>query len=221
MATIELGVFSFIPEIRHLLRRITFPLIGLALLAQPVVAETPTSPGPAAPDTLITSSVHNAPKTVDGKTRRLLRALIRAQSRKEGRALEKDILAHWREAPSDETGKLFKAANFAGSRGNFFMALGLYNMLEQKAPDWSEVYSQRAYVKFKMQKYEAALVDINKALKLQPSHFVALSGKFFVLVAMRKPYEAREALETAVAIHPYLRERALLGPGEAKNFKQL
>jgi len=59
-------------------------------------------------------------------------------------------------------------------------------------------------------KYEDALVDLDAAIALQPVHLGALTGKALTLIRMGRDAEAQSVLRAALAINPWLAERALL-----------
>lgn len=153
----------------------------------------------------------------DARTSDLLRKLIKAKTRREGRSIEQRLMSYWRTPPNPDAARLYRAANRIGKMGDSALAITMFDLLEDKAPRWPEVYAQRAYFKYRMGRYQEALDDISIALQLQPSHFVAMSGKFWTLVAMKRADEARNALEVAVAIHPWMRERKLLNKGEIQS----
>ncbi|MEN0087890.1 MAG: tetratricopeptide repeat protein [Pseudomonadota bacterium] len=149
-------------------------------------------------------------RVTDARTSELLQTLIAAKTQRTGKRIEQTLMKHWRKPPNGAAARLYRAANRVGQMGDMGMAVTMFDLLEDKAPDWPEVYAQRAYFKYRMGRYQAALDDIEIALELQPAHFVALSGKFYALVALRKPDAAQEALELAVTIHPWMSERKLL-----------
>ena len=82
-------------------------------------------------------------------------------------------------------------------------------------PNYAEGYNQRAFAAFLSGDYEAALVDLDRAIDLQPVHLGALTGKALTLIEMGRTDEAQVVLRTALDINPWLAERALLeGPLE-------
>ncbi|SLN23527.1 Tetratricopeptide repeat protein [Pseudooctadecabacter jejudonensis] len=80
---------------------------------------------------------------------------------------------------------------------------------------YAEGYNQRAFAAFLSGDYEAALVDLDRAIDLRPQHLGALTGKALTLIEMGRGDEAQEVLRRALDINPWLAERALLeGPLE-------
>jgi Flp pilus assembly protein TadD len=82
--------------------------------------------------------------------------------------------------------------------------------LVEYCPDYAEGYNQRAFASFLRRDYNAALVDLNKALEIMPNHIAALSGKGMTLMGMGRNEEGQEALRGALALNPWLAERALI-----------
>jgi tetratricopeptide (TPR) repeat protein len=58
--------------------------------------------------------------------------------------------------------------------------------------------------------FEAALVDLDRALAILPTHIAALSGKGLTLIGLERYDEAQEVLRAAVAMNPWMQERELL-----------
>ena len=83
-------------------------------------------------------------------------------------------------------------------------------------PEYPEGYNQRAFNAFLDGDLEAALIDLDVAIELQPVHLGALTGKVLTLIRLGRDEEARRVLRGALAINPWLAERALLDepPGE-------
>lgn len=83
-------------------------------------------------------------------------------------------------------------------------------------PEYAEGYNQRAFAAFLSGDFEAALVDLDIAIDLQPVHLGALTGKAMTLIRLGRDEEAQAILREALAINPWLSERALLDepPGE-------
>jgi len=78
------------------------------------------------------------------------------------------------------------------------------------APEYTEGYNQRAFIRFLRQNYSGAQVDLEAALELDPTHFGAMSGTYHVLMIQNRPKAALKMLQRAVAIHPWLKERRAL-----------
>ena len=92
----------------------------------------------------------------------------------------------------------------------FLEARDTFDALIAYCPDYAEGYNQRAYASFLRRDYPAALVDLEMALNIMPNHIAALSGKALTLIGMGRAAEGQEALRAALALNPWLSERALI-----------
>ncbi|MEM9967388.1 MAG: hypothetical protein AAF755_04725 [Pseudomonadota bacterium] len=146
-----------------------------------------------------------------------LQALIiranEAISFSEGRQISNEMWQVWLRAPDD----LAQTALDEGMRRrNVFDFVGAkteFDRLVTYCPDYAEGYNQRAYVNFLTENYEAALVDLDIALQLQPYHVAAQSGRALTLMNLGRLSEARAQLLIAVENNPWLSEKALLLEG--------
>ena len=96
---------------------------------------------------------------------------------------------------------------------DFAGALSEFDRLTAYCPTYAEGFNQRAYINFLQEDYEAALVDIDIALGLQPLHIAAQSGRALTLMKLGRIDEARAQLLIAVDNNPWLSEAVLLAEG--------
>lgn len=76
--------------------------------------------------------------------------------------------------------------------------------LIREAPDFAEVYNQRAILRFRRGDYSTAITDCESTLRLNPFHFGAAAGLGRCYVRMNKPRAALRAFKQALDIHPGL-----------------
>lgn len=106
--------------------------------------------------------------------------------------------------------------NRALSRRDSYDFLGARAELDKLiayCPSYAEGYNQRAYVAFLRGEYAIALPDLDAALRLQPLHVGAQSGRALTLMNLGRIAEARSQMLAALENNPWLSERALLSPG--------
>ena len=116
----------------------------------------------------------------------------------------------WLDAP-DELAQAMLDEGLANLRyGDYVLSRASLSELIDYCPNYAEGYNQRAYVAFLSGDYAAALVDLDAAIALQPVHLGALTGKARTLIELDRSDEAQDVLRTALAINPWLGERALL-----------
>ena len=71
-------------------------------------------------------------------------------------------------------------------------------------PNYAEGWNRRASLYYQMKRYDAAMIDIDHALELEPRNFGALVGKGMILRATGKSDDAIAAFNEALAINPHL-----------------
>lgn len=143
----------------------------------------------------------------------LFNALESASSEHEARQIEDQIWRHWMAAaPDAETGRLLRDAMNRRESYDLEGARLILNDAIERAPDYSEVWNQRAFVLYLQGKLDRSLEDIDRTLELEPRHFGALAGKARILMEQGRALLGQKALRQAIEIHPFLRERSLLLP---------
>ena len=116
----------------------------------------------------------------------------------------------WLDAPDELAQAMLDdglALNHMGDRASSRIRL---SELVDYCPDYAEGYNQRAFAAFLQGDYDAALIDLDAAIALQPVHLGALTGKAMTLIALGREEEAQVVLRTALDLNPWLAERALL-----------
>ncbi len=131
----------------------------------------------------------------------------------DARAISNQMWELWTDAPDEAAQELLDRGMQARSSYDFLGALEALDRLVDYCPDYAEGYNQRAFVNYLRQDFAAALVDLNRTLERSPQHVGALSGKALSLLALGRVDEARDALDAALALNPWLSERHLAGPG--------
>ena len=100
----------------------------------------------------------------------------------------------------------------AGSLANY-IAEREFDRLTAYCPTYAEGFNQRAYVHYLRENYAAALIDLDRALALSPTHVPAQSGRALTLWKLGRIDEARTQLLEALQNNPWLSERSLLAQG--------
>jgi tetratricopeptide (TPR) repeat protein len=169
-------------------------LLALVLSAGGALAQEAC---PAAPD-------HTAEKA------ELLRDLRVARDAADAQLITADLWDLWTDAPDrraqgmlDEGMALIGTLDYPGSEA-------VLGELVDYCPDYAEGWNQRAFARFLMGTFDAALGDLDRALAIDPRHVPALAGKALVLMHLGRQDEAQLVLREAVRMNPWLQERALL-----------
>jgi len=153
-----------------------------------------------------------SPDLIDDQTM-LLQDLQNAQDAGQAKLISGQLWALWSMAPNEQAQSIldtgmtrFRAYDYAG-------AIKEFDRLVDYCPAYAEGYNQRAFVNYLRQDYDAALVDLDRAIDLSPHHIGAVSGRALTLMGLGRTDEARTAMLAAIALNPWLPERALVDPG--------
>lgn len=169
-------------------------LCSVFILAGPHLAHAAC---PAAPD-------------IDAEQARILEDIRAATNEHDARVLTNELWGLWAQAPDEPSQELLDRGMKARGSYDFLGALDALDRLVEYCPDYAEGYNQRAFVNFLRQDFEAALIDLDRALDRRPGHVAAMSGKALTLMGLGRNDEAQLVLREAVEINPWLPERGLL-----------
>lgn len=135
-----------------------------------------------------------------------------AGSEAEGDAIADKIWWIWMVGPNDEATEMMRKAMARRDLYDFAGAHEILDVIAEGYPQWSEVWNQRAYVRFLQERYDPSLEDIDRALELEPRHFGALAGRALVLMRQGRFQLGQKALRETLEVHPWAKERAMLVP---------
>jgi tetratricopeptide (TPR) repeat protein len=124
-------------------------------------------------------------------------------------ALNQQIWRLW-VVPSDPdlAGKM-SAVLAMEQAGELTRAMASLSQMVIQYPSYAEAWNQRATVEYQLNDYDASLADIDQVLSLEPKHYGALSGRVLVYLAEGNRPMALKAMIAALAVDPFLAERAL------------
>ena len=168
-------------------------LFAVLLLSQPLAAQT------CPPSSLETA-----------REAELIEGLREAADAAAARSYNTRLWELWTEAPDDRAQTLLDSGMARLRLGDIGKALKAFEALVAYCPDYAEGYNQRAFAHYLRQDFAPALADLDAALARSPRHIGALSGKALTLMGLGRDRAALEALEAALALNPWLSERALL-----------
>ncbi|MBY5932010.1 tetratricopeptide repeat protein [Tateyamaria omphalii] len=146
-----------------------------------------------------------------------MRALIAeanaAADERAGRAASDKMWEVWLQAPDASAQEVLDRGMRQRGNFDFVGAYESFDALVAYCPDYAEGYNQRAFTSFLREDFEAALVDLDRALALSPNHVGAQSGRALTLMNLGRREDARNQLEAALVNNPWLSERHLLADG--------
>jgi tetratricopeptide (TPR) repeat protein len=136
--------------------------------------------------------------------------LATAASDVEAGAIEREIWSTWIQIDDEAVAPWVQRGLAAMEARNFEAALTAFDRVTELAPDYAEGWNKRATVHWLRGALDQSVSDIDRTLALEPRHFGALSGLAMIREAQGRPFEALEALEKLIHIHPrlpHLRDR--------------
>lgn len=140
----------------------------------------------------------------------LFHSLRHAKSASEAYGHETEIWRIWMTPKNEELASLMYTAMEKIGADEYTEAVTTLDTIVARFPKYAEGWNQRAFAHFHLDQYEESLDDIAKALKLEPRHFGAMSGRGIIYINRGQPLLAKETLINAMNYHPYLRSRSLL-----------
>ena len=158
--------------------------------------------------------VDSAPAQIVAETQaarlgRLFAELKAAPDEQTADAIGSQIWSEWLHPEDPELDALMQRVLLLRSIGQTAASLDLLNDIIVDYPDYAEAWTQRATLHYLNSDFEASLADIEKTLELEPRHFGALSGRVLIHLARGERELALRDMNAALALHPFLAERAL------------
>ena len=151
----------------------------------------------------------------------LFAALAAAPDPQAAQVIAFNIWSLWFRAPTEEARQLMDDAMERRRAYDFAGSIAILDKLVALTPDWAEAWNQRATLRFLAEDFDGSLEDIDRVLALEPKHFGALSGQALILLRFGRIEAAQSVLRRAVAINPFLAERALLVETPEPNGKDI
>lgn len=153
--------------------------------------------------------------SVDDQSARLAdiyAALETSETEADARALSEELWSIWLNAPDSRAQRLLDLGMRKRSGFDLLGSRDTLDELVEYCPEYAEGYNQRAFSSFLRRDYNAALVDLDVVLEIEPRHLGALTGKGLTLLGMGRDDEAHDVLREALKLNPWLSERELI-PG--------
>lgn len=117
---------------------------------------------------------------------------------------EQEIWRIWFTGPTREVTDALAAASTAMREGAYARAEEQLTALLEGNPEHAEIWNQRAFARFLMNRFEASLEDIERTLVLEPRHFGALAGRARIEMRMGRAQKASKTMGEVGAIHPWM-----------------
>ena len=154
---------------------------------------------------------------IETEQARLIAEMRIAPNELAAQRLSNALWALWVQAPDGKAQNLLDTAMSAHRSFDHAAALTTLDELIAYCPDYAEGYNQRAFVNYTSANYEAALLDLDRALERRPEHTGALTGKALTLMGLDRHEQAQRILRDALKLNPWLAERRFLTDPDAKD----
>jgi tetratricopeptide (TPR) repeat protein len=142
----------------------------------------------------------------------IMAELVEAPDEMTGQRLQADLWRLYTRAPDQPAQELLDEGMRQRESYDWLGALSTFDRLVAYCPDYAEGWNQRAFVEFLRQDYDAALADLEVALRLAPDHIPARAGLAVTLLQKGEIEAGQQVLRDALALNPWLPERGLLIP---------
>ena len=145
----------------------------------------------------VAGATQNDPR-LDG----LFEKLRTAANPGEAKIVELAIWQIWSESGDPATDSLMDLGVTAMQDRNLSGALGLFNAITERSPNFAEGWNKRATVLYMMGAPHRAAEDVARVLSLEPRHFGALSGLGLIDMELHRNDEAIAAFQQALKLNP-------------------
>lgn len=125
------------------------------------------------------------------------------------RAITNQIWIHWTTPADPVLAVRMREVLALRQRADFPAVIALLNEIVAEYPSYAEAWNQRATVYYLLRNFDQSMADIEKVLEFEPRHFGALAGRAVMYKDQGKDALALRDIAAALAIHPFLVERAM------------
>ena len=139
----------------------------------------------------------------------LFAALKSAPDETAARAITDQIWLHWTTPSDPALAARMRDVLVLRQAADFPAVIAALDDIITDHPTYAEGWNQRATVYYLLGNYERSLADIDKVLQFEPRHFGALVGRAMIYESQGDHDMALRDMTAALAIHPFLAERAL------------
>ncbi|HEX7927884.1 MAG TPA: tetratricopeptide repeat protein [bacterium] len=115
---------------------------------------------------------------------------------------ELTLWSMWLHSGDEQVDTWMNEAQVLMSSGDFEGAISVFTQVVQRSPSFAEGYNKRATALYLNGDFDASLKDIAAVLKINPSHFGALSGAGLCLLKLERPQEALFYFECGLEVNP-------------------
>ncbi len=141
----------------------------------------------------------------EARLKDLFRKLKKEDDADTANLVAEEIWAVWLDSGSASVDLVLRRATAADRAGNKELARRLYDNVTTLEPDYAEGWSRSGRLAFEEEDYDRAVVEITKALIIEPRHFYALWTLGNLLENLNRRDEALAAYQEAHAVYPAMK----------------
>lgn len=131
-----------------------------------------------------------------------LMAQLRTADAVEARQVERALELEWSKSGSTALDLLLRRGRDAMDARKFDVAIEHFTALVDHAPDFAEGYHARATAYYQTERFGPAIVDLQRALQLNPNNYNAIFGLGVIFTEIDDLYRAEQAFQSVLALHP-------------------
>lgn len=117
---------------------------------------------------------------------------------------EQSLWQIWSRSGDADVDAMFQRGLDQMNGRDFEKAIETFSQIIQKKPDFAEGWNKRATLYYLIGEYEKSLADCEEVFRRNPAHFGVLSGFGLNYLQLRKPEQALDYFERALAVNPNL-----------------
>ncbi|PWC86538.1 hypothetical protein TSH100_12240 [Azospirillum sp. TSH100] len=134
----------------------------------------------------------------------LFQALHTATDAAYAESVEEHIWDFWLDHPDPAMVRDMRAGVFSLNGDDYEAALHAFDAVVARDPSYAEGWNKRAAAHYMLGDYRGAMLDLHRALSLEPRHFGALVELGLVYLALGDEKPALRAFDAALKINPHL-----------------
>jgi len=134
----------------------------------------------------------------------LLGRLHEAPKTENTAAIDQEVREIWARNRSATAEVLLQESSVAIAEGAYEPAEQMLSQLLETYPTFAEGWARRAYLYHLTGRPDAALIDIDHALEIEPRDYISYALKGIILVDLKRTDDALAALHQSLAINPNL-----------------
>lgn len=139
----------------------------------------------------------------------LFAELKSAPDQEAARVITNQIWVYWTTPADPVLAARMRDVLLLRQQADFPAVIAALDDITAEYPSYAEGWNQRATIYYLLGNYERSLADIEKVLEFEPRHFGALVGRAVIHENQGEHALALRDMAAALAIHPFLAERAL------------